>query len=187
MRDKSYYCNSSVFLQQRPDFYFYDDGLGTQSSCQILLCAKYKYLNSDSHSIVWYTLNIANCFLNQIKLHFMKHAILAWTILLWKMIKSLDSISPLYPLSTINKHSEHLNFPEVLKIVQRIFCELMLWKLYYIYYILFRYLVSTLLNLKSPLKIITHRKSIKCGEGLIFGCLQSDTFSLFCTIFFLLL
>ena len=48
MRDKSYYCNSSVFLQQRPDFYFYSDDLGTQSSCHwILLFAKYKYLNSD--------------------------------------------------------------------------------------------------------------------------------------------
>ena len=64
----------------------------------------------------------------------MKHVILAWTILVATNDKSLDST-----ISTINKHSEHLNFPEVLKIVQRVFCELMLWKLYWI---LFRYFVS---------------------------------------------
>ena len=69
-----------------------------------------------------------------IYLHFMKHVILAWTILVATNDKSLDST-----ISTINKHSEHLNFPEVLKIVQRVFCELMLWKLYWI---LFRYFVS---------------------------------------------
>ena len=105
----------------------------------------------------------------------MKHVTLAWTILVATNDKSLDST-----ISTINKHSEHLNFPEVLKIVQRIFCELMLWKLYWI---LFRYFVS---------RYWSHycwslTENLQCGEGLIFGCLQTDTFSLFCTIFFLLL